>query len=515
MQHTIHFLPGGQKVTVKSGTPLHTAAVAAGVALRSDCGNAGTCGKCKVIINGTEQRTCQTTVDTDLEIIVPEISRRAADGLVIQDAHCFSDLQTTGGQGLAIAFDLGTTTLVAVLLESGKVVGVTARANPQRQFGDDVISRIQKVLDDPGNLKRQHDIIIATTNEMLRELSRNSGCDLKNVTKMVVAGNTVMEHLFLEIDPSSLAYVPFEPSVKNYPVRLAKELGIEIAEHGQIIVLPVLGGFVGGDIVAGILATKIMENHENESVFFLDIGTNGEMALWHRDRLYAAATAAGPAFEGARIEFGSMATSGAIQRATFGESGDITLVTINHQSPCSICGSGLIDLVSEMLHWGVIKPTGQFNVTEKTPFQRRFKLYKGKTAFEICDGRKGGEAIFLTQNDIRQLQLATGAIRVGIQLLLNRAGISSESLSMFYVGGAFGSNIGPSQSQRIGLLPPEVPLERVQFCGNTSLAGAELVAFDSDAPISIQKLLGCCEHIDFASFPHFSTAFAESMIFPT
>jgi uncharacterized 2Fe-2S/4Fe-4S cluster protein (DUF4445 family) len=532
-------------VQIPSGTSLTVAASEAGILFRTDCGGAGICGKCKVNINGNEHFACQTVVENDLNVIVPESALRHNEKLVIVQAESFLDDQQHDvnvikrtGHRFGVAVDIGTTTLVAELhgFHDPNAVWTVSRANPQRNYGDDVITRIQKVIEEPAFLATLQQLIVGAVNEMLAELASKAGIDVTEISLVSVAGNTVMEHLFLGIDPSPLGFAPFTAPVSEYPVCLGSDIGLKIAPDGIIETLPIFGGFVGGDIVAGVLATEIYrksygqykknrkESSPNEpcAFFLIDVGTNGELVLCYNDEIYTAAAAAGPAFEGGRIEHGMLAVPGAIDRVELQtlesegtETGKLFVSTIGNHPPKGICGSGLIDAVSELLRCGLIKPNGQFNVKADSPFLQFWAMNNGKPSFVLAseDVSAIGEAILLTQRDIRQFQLATGAIRAGIRLLLKQKMLQPEHIETFYVGGGFGSFIRPEAAKRLGLLPHEVPLERIRFCGNTSLAGARLSLLDSRYRDESLLLARQVHHLELAALPDFATAYADAMLF--
>ncbi len=510
--YSVRFLPADRIVNVAAGSRLSDVAVEVGLPIRTDCGANGGCGKCSVILrfpdgSETKQLACRTFVDSDLDVTIPQTSLAKRDADVVVQLKTSAaktipepSLSLEQSRRFGAAFDIGTTTLAMELIDRNgfpRIVGVVGRANPQRMFGDDIISRIQKVVDDPTKLPTMQEAVRETTNEMLRKLSAEAGIATVEIDELVVAGNTVMEYLFLGIDPSPLGFVPFTPPISVFPERRAEELGLEMNPNGIVQTLPILGGFVGGDLTAGVLAMEIV--NETEPVLLIDIGTNGELVLWTGKELLAAATAAGPAFEGARIEHGTLAVPGAIERVDISSSGDVSVRTIGQRPSIGICGSGLIDAVSELLHRQLMKPNGRFN--PETP-SKHWKTVNGKPVF-LLDG-----SIYLTQRDVQQLQLAGGAIRAGTELLLQHAGLTVGNLKTLYVAGGFGSFIAPQHARRIGLLPPELPLERIRFCGNTSLAGARRVLIDG------QPLNCPIRHLELATFPEFTEVFARSMIFP-
>ena len=489
--------------TVPAGTRLSEAVAESVGNLRTHCGGAGTCGKCQVIINRQKILACQTIVASDLDVLIPDASLRVGEENVVVQMD--NRRQTADGsrgvadlKGYGIAADIGTTTLAAELHDfTGKLpVQTAARANPQRKFGDDVISRIQKVMEEASALTAMQQLLVGVINEMIAELTEKMGIASHDITTIVAGGNTVMQSLLFGIDPSSLGVSPFLAPVEKFPARRGSEIGITMSAEGTIEALPIFGGFVGGDIVAGVLALSLLRSSAVPR-FLLDIGTNGEIVLAHRGELFTAATAAGPAFEGAKIEHGTLAVPGAIDRVEVA-SGEIVVSTIGNRPPIGICGSGLIDAVAVLLAEGIVLPTG--------------RLAEKKSCFELVPATESGtgESIVLSQRDIRELQLAAGAIRAGITLLLREHDVLPDAIDTFYVSGGFGQSIRLASARQIGLLPP-IPPERFVFCGNTSLAGARTMLLNPDSNEIVRRMVQQSRHCELASLPQFQEVFAESI----
>jgi len=511
-QHRITFhqegSPDQKKIfTVPAGTRLSEALVQSGFDLRTHCGGAGTCGKCQVIVNRRKILACQTLIESDLDVLLPNSSLRIDEQNVVvlttsRHSHeSFSHGGTEAHRGLyGIAVDIGTTTLAAELHDfTGKLpVQTASRANPQRKFGDDVMTRIQKVMENPSALTAMQQLIVEAINEMTAELAEKGGIASQDISMMVAAGNTVMQSLLFGIDPSSLGKSPFHAPVEQFPARRGSEIGLTMSTEGTIEAFPIFGGFVGGDIVAGVLTLPQLFLLTAPRLL-LDIGTNGEIVLSRCCKLFTAATAAGPAFEGARIQYGTLAIPGAIEHVEI-ESGRIRVSTIGNKPPIGICGSGLIDAVAVLLDHGIILPSGRF--ADKQP------------CFELVSAAESGigEAIVLTQQDIRELQLAAGAIRAGITLLLQENGVLPEEIKTFYVAGGFGQSIRLASARRIGLLP-SLPPDRFQFCGNTSLAGARTMLLNPDRSKAVRRIVEQSQHCELAELPKFQEVFAESMRF--
>ena len=426
----------------------------------------------------------------------------------------------TEDQCFAVALDLGTTTLVAVLLDarSGEELALSAGLNPQTKFGDDVLSRIQHASDTADGLDQLSAAILEAVDQMIGQVAASAGVQRQNIYQVSVSGNTTMQQLLLGINPQYLGEVPFVPTVAQSVSVEAAELPMEIHPHGRLYTLPVIGGFVGGDIVSGAVATGLDEMPGPS--LLVDIGTNGEILLSSNGNLWAAATAAGPAFEGARILHGMRGSTGAIERVAIDD--DLRIEVIGGGKPVGLCGSGLIDLAAELLRLDIISPQGRMadadGLRQDLPdvVRRRVVPHQGQNAFLLAGKEESatGDPIFLVQRDVRQLQLASGAIRAGILLLLRRAGLEPSDLTSLLIAGGFGNYIRRTKAQRIGLIPGGIPLDRIRYQGNTSLAGSQLVALSQEARRQAEELARQTQHIDLSTDPGFLNAFADAMVFP-
>lgn len=446
-----------------------------------------------------------------------------ATAVVLEDRLAAIEPGDTRNTMCGAAFDLGTTTLVAsvVDLNGGEELAVTARINPQIQFGEDVISRIQVATEREDGLPRLQGVLRNALNEMIREFTEKKGIPRDRIYAAAVSGNTTMQHLFCGLDPAALGRYPFLPVLRHGLSVDAAEVGLEIHPAGRVYVMPVIGGFVGGDTTGGILATGMLTG-ESPAVL-VDIGTNGEIVLFAGGRIRAAATAAGPAFEGARILYGMRAAQGAIERVTWNPVlRDIECQVIGGGVPRGLCGSALIDLLAVLLETGLIRPDGRL-VSDPQPraelspkFLERITSVEGQPAFVVSwDSQRGRDTpIVLTQRDIRQLQLASGAIRAGITILLKQAGIAGNELRALYVAGGFGNYIRRRNAQRIGLFPGDIPRDRILYRGNTSLLGARMTLLSLGAREEVEAIAERTEHVDLSQDPDFRWAFAEAMIFP-
>jgi uncharacterized 2Fe-2S/4Fe-4S cluster protein (DUF4445 family) len=443
-------------------------------------------------------------------------------GTAVLANHRLLDIEPghTETDAFAVAVDIGTTTLVAVLLDlaTGSEWAVDARLNPQTRFGDDVLSRIQHARQGPDQLQQLHETITQAIDEIIGQMCHQAGISRQRIYEVAFAGNTTMQQLLCGVDTGPLGEVPFAAAAGRALSVPAAELGLRIHPRATGYVMPVIGGFVGGDTVAGILATGLADF--SDPTLLVDIGTNGEIVLQAGGRLWAASTAAGPAFEGARISCGMRGSTGAIEKVFV--DGRLRINVIGNVAPVGLCGSGLIDVAAELLRHHLLTPQGRLQTPDQLPadvpadLARRIILHEGRVAFLLASEAENGieRPLVLTQRDLRELQLATGAIRAGIVLLLRQAGLQPADLQRVLIGGGFGNFIRRSNAQRIGLLPCEIEHRRIRYMGNTSLAGARLTALSRRDRQLAEELARRTEHVDLSTDAAFQDAFADAMIFP-
>ena len=420
-----------------------------------------------------------------------------------------------------VAFDIGTTTVVGYLLDlaTGKQLAVAARTNPQTSYGDDVIARINYTMTKKDGLEEMHRRISSCMNDIIAELARSAGVEREAIYEATTTGNTTMNHLFLKIDPRNLALHPYVGALRSSIEERAEALDVRINRFGKVYAMPSIGGFVGGDTVAVILASEL---HRSEKLkFALDIGTNGELVMGNRERLVACSTAAGPAFEGARITFGMRASDGAIEKVVITERG-VEVNVIGNAKPIGLCGTALIDSIAELLKAGVINSHGRMLRAEELPssvpdFIRRRVVVHGKhgASFVIVAGNdtQTGEDILLTQKDVRETQLAKGAILAGYQILKSVLGVSDEDVTEVLLAGAFGNYIRREQAKRIGLLP-DLPSGKIKFIGNAAGSGAKMVLLAKELRDEAREISRKTEYIELAVKADFHRIFADSMFFP-
>lgn len=426
----------------------------------------------------------------------------------------------TESQAYAVAVDVGTTTLVGALLHlvTGEELAVTSRLNPQTRFGDDVLSRILCARRSPEGLAELHAAIVEAVDEIIGELVEQADLRREKVYEVAFSGNTTMQQLLCGIDPSPLGQVPFVPAAARGLSLPAAELRLRVHPRASARILPIIGGFVGGDTVSAILVTSLADRQG--PTLLIDIGTNGEIVLAARGRLWAASTAAGPAFEGARISHGMRGSDGAIEKVVVDDA--LRTNVIGEVRPIGLCGSALIDAAAELLRNRVLTREGRLLAPDQLPdgivpdLMRRLTVCNAQPAFLLAAETETGHGrpILLTQKDLRELQLAAGAIRSGIVILLRRAGLQAGDLEAILIAGGFGNFIRRGNAQRIGLIPQGIPRDRILFQGNTSLAGARLIALSQEARRLAEHLARRAEHVDLSGDPDFQTTFAEAMLFP-
>jgi len=464
-------------------------------------------------------------VQADLSL-VRALPRRLRDahfqGTAVLDENRLIDFEpgNTEWDSYGVAIDLGTTTLAAALLDlaTDRQVRIASRLNPQTRFGDDVVSRILMARSSSAGLEQLQRIVVEALDAMIGELCDTAGIGRQQVYSVTLAGNTTMQQLFCGIDPGPLGEVPFVPAVRQGLTFPAAEGGLQIHPRGRIHVLPIIGAFVGGDIVAGILATSLADC--TSPTLLIDIGTNGEIVLLADGKLTATSTAAGPAFEGARIAQGMRASQGAIEKVVVDEK--LRVHVVGHAPPVGVCGSALIDATAELLRHGIISPQGRLMLREDLPsdvlpdLARRIEFCDRQVSFVLADedAATGGKKVALTQRDVREVQLASGAIRAGIELLLKRHGLKPTDLDRVLLAGGFGNYIRRGNARRMGLLPPDIEPQRIRYQGNTSLAGARLVGLSQRCQEACDELAARTEHVDLSLEPDFATTFAEAMLFP-
>lgn len=427
--------------------------------------------------------------------------------------------QDTTDALLGIAFDIGTTTVVGYLLDlrTGKELDVVSALNPQTRYGADVITRIAFAAREENGLTLLQEAIITELNSLIGQAVSRAGVSRDDIYTVTIVGNTTMHHLFLGISPKNLALAPYVP-VLGQPVAFAAgDLGLQVNRAGMVYVLPNIAGYVGADTVGVLLATEL--DWSEGIKLAIDIGTNGEIVLGSKAGLVACSTAAGPAFEGAQISSGMRGTNGAIDHVRF--STDLEISVIGGVKPQGICGSGLLDAVAGFLEQGIIDYRGRILTPDQLPAgedryrDRVIKLDNGVKAFVLvfADETSDGRPILITQNDIRELQLAKGAVAAGIKVLLEQLGCGLEAITQVLLAGAFGNYLDPHSACAIGLIPPALEA-LVKPVGNAAGAGAKAALLSRSEYARAKMIADFTKYIELSAYPDFSSLFASCLNFP-
>lgn len=545
-------------IEVDEGVTILEAARKAGVTIESPCNGTGVCGKCRVkvdgksadnILHGNGHRlskeeelegyvlACEARIKGD--IIVKTSESHKHRGLKILDygksfdllvdafihkrydedkdiTYVYAGEKLLGSEGgntvhesFGVVVDIGTTTLVASLvdLNSGKELDSISALNPQAVHAQDVLSRI-KLASEKSGLKLMYSVLIVSMNQMITRLAQKNSIKAERIYEVVFSGNTCMLHLASNTNPYSLGRFPYEPEITGDVHLKASEHNLAISKFGIIYLPPVISAYVGADITSGILAAQL---HERKGItLFVDIGTNGEMVLACDGQLSATSTAAGPAFEGMNITHGMRARAGAVEFFDVEEDGTINIKVIGEEEAAGICGSGLLDIVGELVAYGVINKNGKLAEPESEgilpALRERILRQNGKLAFEVAD------KIVLTQKDIRQVQLAKGAVRTGIEFLLKDKGIKASEVDRVLIAGSFGYHLRAKSLINIGLLPPEFE-GRIEFIGNTSKSGGHAFLLNKNYRAKMAELVKTVEVIELANYKDFDKAFVSCLNF--
>jgi uncharacterized 2Fe-2S/4Fe-4S cluster protein (DUF4445 family) len=458
-------------------------------------------------------------VSLDLLRKVPGMLRKDKGRLTVttfNDEIVDIEVGDTASRCYGIAFDIGTTSVVGTLMDlaTGEQLAAVGGLNPQAQYGGDLMSRIAYAQFDETKLATLRGKILSGINEFIREACEQAGVLADHVYKIVVVGNTCMHHVFLGIDVSYVGLAPYAPAVRDPLVYSAREIPLKAAPHAKVCLLPIVAGFVGADTMACVLATRIYESREIRAL--VDIGTNGEVVMGCRGRLYACSAPAGPALEGAQIRHGMRGALGAIERVEI--AGDVACKVIGDAPAIGICGSGLIDACAKMLDASVIDANGLLR-RDSSPalvpaLQKRISNGEGGREFVLVWKEDAGRDhdISVTQADIRQLQLAKSAIYSGIIMLRDVMGIRDDDIHELMLCGGFGNYISIESSVKIRLLP-ELPVDRITYMGNAAAIGAQMALLSETERSRAFELAQTIEHVALAARPEFQAIFVDGMNF--
>lgn len=417
----------------------------------------------------------------------------------------------TSDQNYGLAIDVGTTTVVAQLvhLKSGRVVGIAGSHNLQAHYGEDVISRMVFACRIDGGLNSLHEAIIKNINTLINKLTDEKGIDAEQITAIVAAGNTTMSHLLLSLIPCSIRLDPYVPTANIFPQVRAGEVNIDINPEGVLETIADVASYVGGDIVAGVLACGIADRPETK--ILIDVGTNGEIVIGNNEWMVCCSASAGPAFEGGGIKNGMRAARGAIERFKI-DDGKVSYHTIGNAKPRGICGSGLIDCIYEFVQNGIIDHDGKFNLSIKND---RMIEKDGEVQFMVVSSQQTetGKDLTIMESDISNIIRSKGAVFAAIKSLMDYVGLRFDDIDTFYVAGGFGTYLDIPKAIGIGLLP-DIDPKRIQFIGNSSLMGARIALLSSHAFERTIKIANGMTNIELSTYQPFMDEYVAAMFLP-
>lgn len=496
------------------------------------CNGNGTCGKCKVkILSDIDEVMTETErkLLTDIEIkddvrlsclidvkedMIIETIQKEKNHSVLTEGYLPEFERDVFETGYGLIIDIGTTTLASGLidLKTGEEIASSSMINSQKQFGLDVLTRISYEYEfGEEGIKKLQETIVGSINYMIADIEKKSNIDINEILEITVAANCIMTHMLLGIDARGLGKFPYEPVFKSSKRLLASEIGIEAGENTILYCLPQVSAFIGSDVVAGVYVSELEK--ENKNVLFIDIGTNGEIVLSKSGRLISCSCAAGPALEGMNITAGMRAEEGAIEDIEIKREG-IALKTIGDKDPVGICGSGILAAIKELLRTGIIKDKGVFIKKDSLDIEdyryKYIRLNEKKREFILNENPE----LIITQKDIRQVQLAKGAILSGFIALLNTVEISMGDLDKVLVAGQFGAHLSPEFLVGTGILPMEVK-NKIEYIGNSSKSGAYMALMSTKAKEEIEEIAKDMEYVELAVLEDYEKIFRDSMVFPS
>ena len=461
-------------------------------------------------------------VNVEFEVLqkLPTVLRKnnfKVTAVVVDDLLIDIEPGDTTDKRFAIAYDLGTTTVVATLLDlnSGTPVAVKSMLNMQQPFGADVISRISATMLDENALERLRIAAQSTLSELTNEVIKEAGISPNNVYEIAIAGNATMVQLVLGVDPEPVGVAPFITASQNWPVLNAKEFGLKIHPGARAYIFPSFGAYVGGDIVAGVLASGM--DRDKRVRLFIDVGTNCEIVLSDGNKILTTAAPAGPAFEAASIKCGMRAADGAIEVVKITKDG-VSLQVIGDVEPQGMCGSGLVDAVAELAKIGVLDQSGRFVTQEVIDKEfpklssRLINLETNEKAF-LLHGDKNDPLVYLTQRDVRELQFAKASIATGWRLLMEQLKLNDEDIQQVLLAGSFGSYLSPASAIQIGLVP-KIPVMRIVSAGNVAGEGAKMVLLSHPERNGATALLNEVEYVELSDRADFNDKFVIQLGFP-
>lgn len=517
----VTFLREGRTVQVSAGSTIMNAARSTAIFPDAPCGGQGTCGKCLVQLktDGGETKTvlaCQTKVWKDLTVDtqrLPQKHQILTNTSIRRIKFSPSSFPKDVKNPYLVAFDIGTTTIASYLIDgnSGKEICTAGMVNPQTAYGADVISRADYCMQHKNT--ELSSCIHQALDDLITALAEKQQISREQIVQLCLVGNTCMHHIFFDFPMDSLVLAPYRPYQKGLLQAKAADFGIQIHPQGQLFFLPVIAGFVGADTMGCLLALR--PDLSRDITLLVDIGTNGEIVLGNREKLVCCSTAAGPAFEGAKIECGMRGAEGAIDHVNFSH-GKFQISVIGNQQPTGICGSGLIDAVACLRKLGIIDEMGRLLARDKVQtlygeeLASHMTTQGNLTAFVF---QKEYPSVYLTQKDIREVQLAKGAIAAGILLLEKHLGITHSQIDRVCIAGAFGTYMSPDSACAIGLLPSALQ-KKIVPVGNAAGEGAKIALLNKAEREYSQTLMNQLDFLELAMLSEFQDCFIDELEFP-
>ncbi len=472
-----------------------------------------------LVRQGYKESELETTVSILRQM--PDVIRGANNritAVMYQSKVAGIEPQDSAKSMLGMAFDIGTTTIVGYLLDlnTGKELSVVSTLNPQTVFGADVISRLTFASHEENGLTKLQRAVVEAINKLIDEAAQKASVLRNDIYAISIAANTCMHHIFLGINPQSIAVSPYVPALSEPLALDASELEISINQAGKVFMLPNIAGFVGSDTVAVLLTTELDQSEDIKLV--IDIGTNGEIALGSREKIVACSAAAGPAFEGAQISSGMRGAAGAIDHVYYRDKLEYSV--IGEGKPLGICGSALLDAVAGLVELGILNKRGKILAFDQltNPAAQRFKenliQFEGQGAFLLAEaGITGhGRPIMITQSDIRELQMAKGAMAAGVRVLMETCGIQAQEIKEVLLAGAFGNYLNPHSACVIGLIPPELE-SKIRMIGNAAGTGSKLALLSSSEFLRTKDITEAVKFVELGSYPRFNSIFGECTYF--
>ena len=540
---------GDVKVPAQSGDNIMELAQKSGVKIDAPCSGNGVCGKCRLrLIGGTVEHpgvsrhltaeeyddgwrlACQSRVIADATFIVPTEAGAFASDIRTADLSSPEEIaryeaamggifdagirKGTAQSGVGVAVDIGTTTVTAAMLDlqTGHILAKASAGNSQIRYGADVINRIIQSVKPGGREKLQRAVREETLIPLMESLLHSSGRNAEDITRIVIAGNTTMEHLLVGADAQTIRVEPYEPEFLELHGKTAGELGLPGKQDAPVILAPNVGSYVGGDITAGALTTLLWDS--DELTLFIDLGTNGELVLGNRDYMLTCACSAGPAFEGGEISCGMRATTGAVQGVKLdAETLEPTLDVVGEagEKPTGLCGSGLIDIIAELFRTGAISPKGKYIRENRRIGHDEYG--EGYYILAFADESGTGRDVSLTEGDIDNFIKAKGAIFSATRAMLNGAGLTVDELSRVMIAGGIGSGIDIEKAISIGMLP-KLPPEEYSYIGNSSLTGACAMLISDEAEQKVFELGRNMTYLELSTHPGYMEEFIAACFLP-